>query len=78
MRSTVEDDDFAHRVEMQDIIKRPRAIVSAQGRVRTRIVHLDQCVGESGNELLDVAHTLHASGGRAKDRVVPEGYIHAV
>ena len=66
MRPTVEDDDFVHCVDLQDIIKPSRAIVSVQGRVRTQIVCLDRRVGESGNGgngLLDVAHALHMSDG---------------
>lgn len=66
MRPTVEDNDFVRCVDIQDIIKRPRVIISVQGCVRTRVAHLDRRVGELGNKFLDAAHALHASDGEPK------------
>jgi hypothetical protein len=77
-RPTVEDDDFVRRVDVQDVVERPRAVVAVQGRVRTRVVRLDRRVGESGNKLLDVTHALHAGDRRTKGVFIPENEIHAV
>ena len=66
------------RVNVKDVVERPRGVVGVQSRVRTRVVDLDRRVGESGNKLLDVTHALHAGDRRAKGVLVPENEIHAV
>ena len=65
MRPTFEDDDFVHHVNVQEVIEGPRAIVSIQGRIRTRVVRLDRHGSESRNEVLNVTRALHVSDGRA-------------
>ena len=46
-----------------------RAII--KGRIRGRIVCLDGCMGESGNQFLDVSDALSAGDGRAEGIVIP-------
>ena len=47
------------RVDVQDIVERPSAVVAVQGGISTRVVGHNRRVGESGNKFLDVAHALY-------------------
>ena len=63
------------RVDVQDVVERPDAVVCVQRRICARIVRRDRRVRESRNKFLDVAHPLHAGDRRAKGIVVPESEI---
>jgi len=62
-------------IHVQALSEREGDRVIVEGRIRRRIVGLDGCMSQSGNEFLNVSDALSTGNRRAKGGAIPNGIL---